>query len=213
MRNEVGGARVVGALLQAGSVGEIHQHFAAEGPVVVPWQLPSPPAGFVNRVVELGWLDGALGVGRCPVVVLSGLGGVGKTGLGVHWAHLKSHEFPDGQLYVDLGAVRYRGGVDVGDVLGGFLRALGVRDEWIPAEREEKAALYRSLVAGRRMLVMVDNADEPAQVRPLVPASPGSMVLVTSRQRLTGLLVEGARLVALDPLDAAEGVQIGRAHV
>lgn len=210
VRNDFAGAQVVGTVLQAGVVREIHQHFAGEPPVVVPRQLPPAPPGFVNRHEQLSVLDGLLvsAADQCHVVVLSGLGGVGKTGLGVHWAHQVSREFTGGQMYTDLGAVRHRGGVDVDDVLGGFLRSLGVRGEWIPASPQEKGALFRSIVADRRVLVMIDNVDEPAQVKPLLPASRGSMVLVTSRHRLTGLVAEGATSVGLEPLDDDEGVRL-----
>lgn len=206
--NELLGTQVFGSVLQAGRVEDLHVHVAADAPARIPRQLPSAPDGFINRRQELEVLESLLATPgeHCRVVVLSGLAGVGKTGLGLHWAHSVADRFAGGQLYVDLAALRHRGGVEIGEVLAGFLRALSVREEWIPLELAERAALFRSLTAGSRMLVLVDNVDQPAQVAPLIPGSAGSMVLVTSRRRLGGLVVKGATPLHLSPLDAAAGM-------
>ncbi|WP_433327771.1 NB-ARC domain-containing protein [Spirillospora sp. CA-294931] len=207
--NEMSGGGV-GIVVQAGSVGTVRLPEVSLPPVRVPRQLPAAPVGFVNRHAELEALERLVaGEPDRPVVaVVSGLGGVGKTGLVLHWARRVSDRFDGGQLYADLGALRHRGGVDVGDVVGGFLRALGVREEWIPADLAERTSLYRSIAADRRLLVLLDNVEQPAQVTPLVPGSAGSVVVALSRRRLSGLLVSGATLVQLAPLGESAGVQL-----
>ncbi|WP_146059110.1 NB-ARC domain-containing protein [Actinomadura rubteroloni] len=189
---------------------DLHQHFAPPAPVIVPRQLPSGPAWFVNRVAELAELDAVLADAsqRVRLVVVSGLGGVGKTGLGLYWAHRVAAAFPDGQLYADLAAFARGGGTDIDDVLSGFLRAFSVRDEWIPDAFAEKRALFRSLVADRRVLIVLDDVADAAQVRALLPGSSDCVVLVTSRHRLTGLVVDGAVPLRLEPLEAARGVEL-----
>ncbi|TDD95115.1 tetratricopeptide repeat protein [Actinomadura rubrisoli] len=210
MSNELSGSQVIGTAVQAGSIGTLNLSAHAPPPVLVPRQLPAALPGFVNRADEMAQLDELLAeLNAGPrVVVVSGLGGVGKTGLGVHWAARAGSRFEGGHLYADLGARRHGGGVEVGDVLADFLRALGVGDEWIPAGLAERGSLYRSVVADRKIFVLLDNVDQPAQVIPLVPGSPGSVVIVTSRRRLTGLLVSGARPVHLEPLDTGDGVRL-----
>ncbi|MEV4257793.1 NB-ARC domain-containing protein, partial [Spirillospora sp. NPDC049652] len=133
---------------------------------------------------------------------------IGKTTVALHWAHRRHGDFPDGQLYADL-----RGHAPVepalpADVLGGFLRALGVPFDRIPVELGERAALYRSMSADRRVLVVLDDALSAAQVTPLLPASSGSLALVTSRWRLTGLLARGARGIRLGPLGAGAALRL-----
>src|SRR5207245_5408230 len=108
-------------------------------------------------------------------------------------------EFDGGQLYADLADYRSRGSVDVSDILGAFLRALGIHDHFIPAGLPERSALFRTRTTARRMLIMLDNVQQPAQVRPLLPGAGASVVLVTSRRKLGGLLVDGASLVSLKP--------------
>lgn len=175
-------------------------------PVTSGWEPPSPaqlppvPAGFTGRTAELARLDALVDAG-VPVVV-SGVGGVGKTALAVRWAHTAADRYPDGTLHADLRGHSDGGPVDPGAVLDRFLRALGVPGPSVPADPQARTDLYRSMVADRRILVVLDNAGSAAQVRPLLPAAPGCTVLVTSRDRLGGLVAtDGARLLSLDPLD------------
>ncbi|MEQ4300040.1 tetratricopeptide repeat protein [Plantactinospora sp. B6F1] len=173
---------------------------------VVPAQLPPNLPVFVGRNAELDRLDAILLPAGDPppgrsVALIFGTAGVGKTALAVRWAHRRAASFPDGQLYVDLR------GVEPADstpprpeqAIRGFLGALGVPPQRMPAELAEQVALYRGLVAGRRMLVLLDNAADTAQVQPLLPDSPGCGVIVTSRNRLSGpVAAVGAEPLALD---------------
>ena len=184
-------------------------------PMPVPAQLPPAVPGFVGRAAELAGLDAILGhaerersAGSVAVVIsaVSGTAGVGKTSLALHWAHRAASLFPDGQLYVNLRGFG-PGGQPAGpaEVIRGFLDAFGVPEADIPAGAEAQIALYRSLLAGKRMLVVLDNAGDAGQVRPLLPGSAGCLVLVTSRSDLAGLVAaEGAYPVNLDVLTAAE---------
>jgi tetratricopeptide (TPR) repeat protein len=169
----------------------------------VPAQLPVPVTGFVGRTRELAALAGAA---QASVITIAGSAGVGKTTLAVHWAHRVAERFPDGQLYLNLsGFDPSRTPTDPVDALRGLLTALGVRPERIPETLSARVDLYRSLLAGRRVLVLLDNARDTEQVRPLLPGAPGCLALVTSRNQLTGLLVtEAARHIPLDLLDPAE---------
>jgi tetratricopeptide (TPR) repeat protein len=180
----------------------------------VPRQLPPPPPVFVNRSRELDLLTerlrSAQGRNRAPIVVFSGLAGVGKSAIALAWAHRYRELFPDGQLYADLAAYRRPGGVEMTEVLASFLRALGVREEFIPHAYSERASLFRSRTRGRKVLVMLDNSDAAAQVRPVIPGSPDSAVLVTSRRRLGGLVMDGADFVDLSPLTVADGTSLVR---
>ncbi|HEY1175930.1 MAG TPA: BTAD domain-containing putative transcriptional regulator, partial [Phytomonospora sp.] len=138
----------------------------------LPRQLPVDLSTFTGRAEALAELDAVLdddGVPRAGLVAVTGSGGVGKTALAVHWAHRAARHFPDGQLYVDLRGFAQQAPAEPGPVLAAFLRGLGVGGDEIPAETSEKAALYRSLTAGRRLLILLDNAHDPAQVRPLLP--------------------------------------------
>lgn len=172
-------------------------------------QLPPRIPDFCGRAREIAALDENLDrVPRPDCVVLAGGGGAGKTTLAVHWAHRRKAEFPDGQLFVDLRGFE-RPPMRPGTVLGMFLQALGVPDEKIPDAVTERSALYRSLLAGRRMLVVLDNAGTAEQVRPLLPATPGSLAVVTSRRRLSGLMIrDGAALVTVGPLPADEALEL-----
>ncbi|MEJ3747524.1 BTAD domain-containing putative transcriptional regulator [Actinomycetes bacterium KLBMP 9797] len=175
-----------------------------------PRQLPADVAGFTGRREHLKRLDELLPeyASRDTAVVIStitGMAGIGKTALAVHWAHRVSERYPDGQLYLDLRGQAQGEPVRPIDALAQFLRSLGVPAGEIPAEESAAAARYRSLLADRRVLVLLDNAADPAQVRSLLPASPGCLVLVTSRHRLSGLVArEGARRLGLDVLGADE---------
>ncbi|UKY53275.1 AfsR/SARP family transcriptional regulator [Streptomyces inhibens] len=173
----------------------------------VPSQLPPDIADFAGRTEAVAQLEdvlcGAAG-GQAPVVAtLSGLGGAGKTALAVHVAHTVRPRFPHGQLYVDLQGTD-RTPADSGTTLTHFLRALGVAEGAVPDGLEQKAALYRSLLADRRVLVILDNARDGAQVRPLLPGAPGCAVLVTSRART--LALSGARRVDVEVMDEAEAL-------
>jgi transcriptional regulator with XRE-family HTH domain/tetratricopeptide (TPR) repeat protein len=193
---------------------------AAAGGGAVPRQLPTRVPHFAGRARELAQLDGLLDeaasdqvTGATGVVIsaIGGTAGVGKTALALHWAHRVAHRFPDGQLYANLRGFDAGSGrpADPGDVLRGFLDALGVHPERLPGDVEELAALYRSVLAGRRMLVLLDNAADIAQVRPLLPASPACLVIVTSRRELAALAArEGARLLRLDVLSETEANEL-----
>ncbi len=204
-----------GSALQA-----LHRRILAAEPVVpatsaraatpVPRQLPAASAPFVGRRDELDRLDTMLNAARQGSTVLisaiGGAGGIGKTWLALHWAHARRDRFPDGQLFVDL-----RGFSPAGEpaspavVLRGFLDALGIEADRLPAAPDAQAALFRSLVTGRRMLLVLDNAADTAQITPLLPGSETCTVVVTSRNRLPGLISgHGAQHLPLDVLPDAE---------
>ncbi|WP_203899710.1 ATP-binding protein [Virgisporangium aliadipatigenens] len=174
----------------------------------VPRQLPSAVAGFTGRDRQLSALDALLGTstGSTGVTVtIGGSAGVGKTALAIHWARRVRDRFPDGQLYLNLRGHSTDPPLSPAQALARFLRALGIAPDRVPTEVDEAAALFRTLVADRRLLVLLDNAAGPDQVRPLLPASPHCVVLVTSRERLGGLVAsDGARPLTLDVLDDAE---------
>ena len=187
----------------------------APGPAV-PRQLPTAVSQFTGRARELaelaGLLDhaGAQAPGTVVISAIGGTAGVGKTALAVHWAHRVASRFGDGQLYVNMRGFDPSGTpATAADAIRGFLDALGVPTGQIPPCPEAQAALYRSLLTDKRMLIVLDNARDEQQVRPLLPASPGSLVLVTSRGQLGGLgAAEGARLISLDVLTHGEAVRL-----
>jgi len=174
----------------------------------VPRQLPLDVPGFTGRERELAELDAILAQGRPdgPVLcALAGTAGVGKTALAIRWAHRVADRFPDGQLYLDLRGYDPGAPVPPADALAGFLRALGVEAASVPADLAERAARYRTMLAGRRVLVVLDNAAGADQVRPLLPGTGPAAVLVTSRADLAGLVArDGARRIELDVLGPAE---------
>jgi DNA-binding SARP family transcriptional activator len=174
----------------------------------VPRQLPADVATFTGRAAEVDRLITAVGTaGPVMISAIGGMGGIGKSALAVHAAHRLAERFPDGQLYVNLlGATANLAPLAPLEVLGRFLRALGIDARQIPAQVDEAAARFRSLVADRRLLVVLDNARDAAQVAPLLPASPGSAVLVTSRRVLATL--EGAFYLHLDVLSRQEAVAL-----
>ncbi|MFF5124246.1 ATP-binding protein [Dactylosporangium aurantiacum] len=214
-----------GALATARDRVEEHRRPAAAPPVpevvvppsvpevAVPRQLPPDVPAFTGRAAPLAGLDALLdapsaggppGAGAPRVALIAGTAGVGKTALAVHWAHRVAGRFPDGQLHVDLRGYDPQQPVDPGDALAGFLRGLGVPASGIPATTAERAARYRTEVAGRRLLVLLDNASTADQVRPLLPGTGGCVVVVTSRDALGGLVArDGAHPVHLDRLDPA----------
>ncbi|MFF7736235.1 BTAD domain-containing putative transcriptional regulator [Streptomyces sp. NPDC007984] len=175
---------------------------------VRPAQLPATVPDFTGRsgfVRELGDILASAEGRVMAVSALAGIGGVGKTTLAVHVAHQARAAFPDGQLYVDLQGAGARA-AEPETVLGSFLRALGTADSAIPDSLEERAALYRSVMAGRRVLVLLDNARDAAQVRPLLPGTDGCAALVTSRVRMLDLA--GAHLIDLDVMSPDEALAL-----
>jgi DNA-binding SARP family transcriptional activator/Tfp pilus assembly protein PilF len=184
----------------------------------VPAQLPPAVAAFAGRRAELDSLDTivsqkapAAGNGVAVIITaIAGTAGVGKTALAVHWAHRAAAQFPDGQLYANLRGFDPAGpAVTPGRALRGFLEAFAVPPERIPAALDDQVALYRSLLAGKRVLVVLDNARDAEQVRALLPGSPGCLAIVTSRNRLTGLIArDGAYPLSLDVLTPREAREL-----
>ncbi|MET9224648.1 BTAD domain-containing putative transcriptional regulator [Lentzea sp. NPDC003310] len=202
---------------------ELHQRVLTTDPALVvppdrrhnaaadsPRQLPAPPTAFVGRDEELDHLHRALVASEeattVVISVLAGAGGIGKTWLALHWAHRHAHRFPDGQLFVDLRGFNPIGDpVDPAVAVRGFLDALGADPGRIPADLDAQAALYRSLVARKRMLIVLDNAAGSDQVVPLLPGTPTCTVLVTSRRKLASVIDRhGARHLTLGVPDRAE---------
>jgi tetratricopeptide (TPR) repeat protein/transcriptional regulator with XRE-family HTH domain len=179
---------------------------ADSGPArAVPRQLPAAAPDFTGRSAELKTLDNLLeSDGKPGTMLISAIGGtagVGKTALAVRWAHEVADRFPDGQLYVNLRGYDPDRSLPPAEALAGFLRALGVTSPDMPLTEDELSAQYRTLLAGRRVLVLLDNAASAEQVRPLLPASSSCVTLVTSRDSLPGLVArDGARRLELDLL-------------
>ncbi|GAA0369376.1 BTAD domain-containing putative transcriptional regulator [Micromonospora gifhornensis] len=186
---------------------------------VRPEQLPLVPPGFVGRELPLSRLDAAVGdrAGGPTTVVISavcGMAGIGKTALALHWAHRVADRFPDGQLHVNLRGYDDGERVAPADALLGFLEALGVPLARIPSSLDARIGLYRSLLASREMLIVLDNARDAEQVRPLLPGAGRCVVVVTSRDQLHSLVAaEGARLLALDLLTATESRNLLRSRI
>jgi len=186
-----------------------------------PQQLPADIVHFVGRRGILAELDALLpgdaggAPGPTSVATLAGAAGVGKTALAVHWASRVAQRFPDGQLYANLrGFEPGATPVPPADVVRVFLSAFGVAPPQIPADRRAQAELYRSRTAGRRMLVVLDNAHDAEQVRPLLPATAGCVVLITSRVRMSGLIGPyRPRTFDVGVLDEAEALQLLRARL
>ncbi|MGA5871322.1 AfsR/SARP family transcriptional regulator [Streptomyces cinereoruber] len=180
----------------------------AAAPVARPAQLPATVPDFTGRASFVRELGARLATAEGHVMAVSalaGIGGVGKTTLAVHVAHEARPHFPDGQLYVDLQGAGSRAAAPE-TVLGSFLRALGTPDSAIPDSLDDRAALYRSTLDGRRVLVLLDNARDAAQIRPLLPGTAGCAALVTSRIRMVDLA--GAHLVDLDVMSPEEALQL-----
>jgi DNA-binding SARP family transcriptional activator len=180
-------------------------------PVVAPAQLPLDAAAFIGRRAELDALDSMLvpdrqqDQGTARIAVITGTAGVGKTALAVRWAHDVRERFPDGQLFADMRGYAAGSPTRSADALARFLRALGVSGERVPSDVDDAAAAYRSLLADRRVLIVLDNVADAGQVRPLLPGGPGCAVVVTSRQRLDGLVAhDGARHLGLSVLSGTE---------
>jgi tetratricopeptide (TPR) repeat protein len=215
-RNEASGA--ADNVVQARDVqGGIHVHHTKASTWPTPRQLPPDITYFTDRAAELAKLDALLDAAidgdTAPVVIsaIGGAGGMGKTSLAVRWAHKMRDRFPDGELCVNLRGYDAGQPVTPEQALDGFLRAMDVPGERIPQELDDRAALYRSLVAGRRMLIVLDNAADAEQVRPLLPGSATCLTLVTSRRRLSGLMArDGGARIALDVLPPDEAVRLLR---
>ncbi|MFE2292011.1 BTAD domain-containing putative transcriptional regulator [Streptomyces sp. NPDC059452] len=176
---------------------------------LLPAQLPAAAGFYVGRRPQMEVLDLLVSPDperRSRVVAVVGAPGVGKTALATHWAHARREHFRDGQLFVDLRGHSRLPPLRTGDVLAQFLRALGAPPDRLPADEEEAAALYRTLLADKRLLIVLDNARDAEQVRPLIPGAQGCAVVITSRSQLAGLVSnDGARRIGLDVLDPDEG--------
>jgi DNA-binding SARP family transcriptional activator/Tfp pilus assembly protein PilF len=202
---------------------ELHRRILAADPalatttaVPVPRQLPARPPLFSGRAADLAQLDKALDADSpSNVVAVTGAGGVGKTWLALTWAHRNADRFPHGQLYVDLRGFAPAGEpVSPGSALAALLDALGVEPGAAPSGEDALAARYRSLGAGRRMLIVLDDAHDSAQVLPLLPGTDTCAVLITGRNRLTGLAAaHGATTVELDVLTDSEARDVLAGHV
>jgi tetratricopeptide (TPR) repeat protein len=189
---------------------------APDPAATVPRQLPPAVPNFVGRVEELDTLTRLLdrsGEAAVSVVIsaISGAAGVGKTALALQWARQVQPRFPDGQLYVNLRGYDSGLPLTAGQALDGFLRSLGVAADKLPTDLETQVGLYRSLVEGRRILVVLDNANSAEQVRHLLPGSPSCVAVATSRSRLSGLVArDGAHRVSLDRLTPTESIALLR---
>ncbi|MFT7836777.1 tetratricopeptide repeat protein [Saccharothrix sp. BKS2] len=209
--NSLAGTAVVGAVVQAGNIGQV---VLPTSRVPVPRQLPAGVRDFTGRAGELAAVDSALGgsldePSGPSVVVLEGMGGVGKTSLAVRWARGAESRFPDGTLFADLRGYGPSAPLVSSAVLAGFLQGLGTSAEAVPAAEEAQVGLYRSLTASRRVLVVLDNAVSADQVRPLLPAGSGCVTVVTGRAALTGLAVsDGAVRLPVGVLPVEDAVSL-----
>jgi DNA-binding SARP family transcriptional activator/tetratricopeptide (TPR) repeat protein len=216
---EVAGPAGTGAL--TGVAGALERPAKSSPEPVIPRELPAPVAHFTGRAAELAGLTALLDqpAGQAPgaplvISAIGGTGGVGKTALAVLWAHQVAGRFPDGQLYVNLRGYDPDQPVTAADALARFLRALGVPDQDIPPDQDERAARYRSRLAGKRVLIVLDNAGSAGQVRPLLPGTPSCAVVVTSRDALAGLVArDGAARLDLDLLPPRDAVGLLRALI
>ncbi|MEJ3656581.1 tetratricopeptide repeat protein [Actinomycetes bacterium KLBMP 9759] len=173
----------------------------------VPRQLPAPPARFTGRAAELAELDRVHDRTAVVITVIDGMAGIGKTALAVHAAHRMARHYPGGQLFMDLhGHTEGMRPVEPGEALERLLRALGVPGAQIPQRLDDRAALYRSRLADRSMLILLDNAASEAQILPLLPGMPGCQVLITSRLRFAGL--DHTHSVSLDLLPLHDAVSL-----
>ncbi|MEW2121769.1 BTAD domain-containing putative transcriptional regulator [Streptomyces sp. NPDC005474] len=180
----------------------------AQAPLT-PHQLPNAVRDFTGRAAEIAQITDRLRSGNMPLVCVEGTAGIGKTALAVHCAHQVADDFPDGQLFVDLRGFDRLGAADPCAILGSFLRALGVTAQHVPTDCLERGALFRSVLATRRMLIVLDNAADADHVRHLLPSAPGCAVLVTSRRALVSLAVhEDAQRIALPVLCPNESAEL-----
>lgn len=209
--NEFSG-RATGPVVQSGRIEQVHFHgWEAPGSWGPPHQLPPPTRLYTGRArdaqrLEELW-DDARAQDAGALLVISGTAGVGKSTLASSWLRAHSAEFPDGQLYADLAGYSLPDPMEPAEVLGGFLRALGVSPEAVPARMHERVALLRTVSNGRRVCLLLDNAVTAAQVRILAITAPGCATLVTTRSAISGLAMDGARFHRLEPWRAATGVE------
>lgn len=204
--NELSGT-VHGPVVQAGTIhGDVHIYPPPPATLPLPGQLPPPGPPLAGRDADLQAMDTAAQAGR--VILVTGLAGTGKTALTLSWAHGMRDRFPDGTLFADLLGYAPGGPTSAGEVLGRFLRALGVDTRRVPADPAELTSLYRSAMAGKRVLVVLDDARSGEQVLPLLPPGPASTAVVTSRLRLGSLVPHGARFVPVGPLDPGAGLDL-----
>ncbi|RIV39109.1 AfsR/SARP family transcriptional regulator [Micromonospora radicis] len=194
-------------------------HAPAAAPRTRPAQLPLATPNFVGRRAQLTRLDVAVGAPdgeptSVVITVVCGMAGIGKTALALHWAHRVADRFPDGQLYVNLRGYDDGETVSPADALLGFLEALDVPPARMPSSTDARTGLYRSLLANRKMLILLDNARDAEQVRPLLPGAGRCVVVVTSRDQLSHLVAaEGARLLTLDVLTDTESMHLLHSRV
>ncbi|MCK7623834.1 winged helix-turn-helix domain-containing protein [Streptomyces sp. RS10V-4] len=201
-----------GAPAAAGQAGASGAQSGRPRAGAAPRLLPRPPARFLGREGQLAALTEALldrTTGESPLAVVAGPAGVGKTACAVQWGHLQAGAFPDGQLFADLRGFGEGDEAAPAEILRDFLQALGTPPERVPGSAQAASALFRSLVAERRLLVVLDNARSSAQVRPLLPGGPHCATVVTSRSRLDGLVAtDCARPVGLQALGHEEGTAL-----
>lgn len=201
-RNEVSGF-VEGPSIQAGHIhGGVHVH-AAVPTATTPHQLPGPIPGFVGRRTELAAMETA-----GPVIVLSGAGGAGKTALVRDWAHRAAGTFAHGQLFLGLNGFGPGPPLHPAEALRSFLRALGIPAAELPSSLADLTALYRTRTADLSILVILDDVYSAAQARVLLPASPSSKAVITSRRHLAGLLADGATIIEVAPLNTGDSVAL-----
>ncbi|MEU6245981.1 BTAD domain-containing putative transcriptional regulator [Glycomyces sp. NPDC047010] len=186
-------------------------------PRTVPRELPAEAAGFTGRAAELRDLDAARtgsdadGIPPAPLIVITGMGGVGKTATAVHWARRIAADYPDGQLHLNLRGRTALPPLTPAEAVAALLRSLGHAGDQVPADPDEAAARLRTATAGRRLLVLLDDAESAAQIIPLLPAGPGSLTVATSRDRLSDLAPHGAHRLDLAPLAPADATALLKA--
>ena len=209
LENEFSG-QSSGPVVQSGRIEQVHFHAPDPGRPGPPRQLPPITTLFTGRTDDGGWLDEQWNEARLhdtgALLVVSGTAGVGKTSLAAAWAQAHSEDFPDGQLYADLGGYSPQQTAGAEEILAGFLRALGVAPDHVPTRLAERVALLRTITHERRVCVLLDNAVSAAQVRVLAMTAPGCATLVTTRGSITGLTMDGARFHQLDPWRPETGV-------